>query len=75
MYTLNNYEGRQQGRMKTYNPVTAEVVAALKEIVGEKQVWTDPDVNGPKTVPHAGSRRGTCQHGRGFRYYEAGKQI
>ena len=30
--------------MKTYNPVTADVVAALKDIVGEKQVWTDPDV-------------------------------
>ncbi len=29
--------------MKTYNPVTAEVVAALKDIVGEKYVWTNPD--------------------------------
>ena len=30
--------------MKTYNPVTDEVLAALKNAVGDKYVKTDPSV-------------------------------
>ena len=29
--------------MKTYQPITGEVLAELRSIVGEKYVWTDPD--------------------------------
>ena len=52
--------------MKEYNPVTAEVIDALKAVVGDKYVKTDADVLdiyksdeslAPSFWKHAGSRR------------------
>ena len=29
--------------MKTYHPITGEILEQLRSIVGEKYVWTDPE--------------------------------
>ena len=34
---------RKERNMKTYQPMTGKVLDALRSIVGEKYVWTDPD--------------------------------
>ena len=34
---------RKERSMKTYQPITGEVLAELRSIVGEKYVWTDPE--------------------------------
>ncbi len=34
---------RKERSMKTYHPITGEILEQLRSIVGEKYVWTDPD--------------------------------